>query len=145
MVCRAIVFALRCWDGSFCSFAWSDWRDTRVTVLITSNTTLLRVQEDAGDRAKQAARAGEGGGDGGNADDDGKAADTLVLLDTMLVSSYMQCSPPRHSALVRWCHRCDDLEALLVSCSAARSAMKYTSGLTALKYLTVQHFVCMHK
>lgn len=25
----------------------------------------------------------------------------MVLLDTYLVSSYMQCNPPRHSALVR--------------------------------------------
>lgn len=41
---------------------------------------------------------------------DGKAVDTLVLLDTMLVSSYMQCSPPRHSALVRPGH-CDEHES----------------------------------
>lgn len=48
-----------------------------------------------------------GDGDAGNAAGavgDGKAVDTLVLLDTMLVSSYMQCSPPRHSALVRSGH-----------------------------------------
>lgn len=55
-----------------------------------------------------------GGGDAGAAagsagDGDGKAGDTLVLLDTMLVSSYMQCSPPRHSALVRCCRRRDEV------------------------------------
>jgi len=57
---------------------------------------------------KQAAQAVGGGGEGGGsaASGDGRAGDTLVLLDTMLVSSYMQCSPPRHSALVRlgFCH-----------------------------------------
>ncbi|CAM9493888.1 unnamed protein product, partial [Scytosiphon promiscuus] len=64
------------------------------------------VEGDTGSRLKQGARAGEVGDDvgTGNADDDGKdgskAVDTLVLLDTMLLSSYMQCSPPRHSALV---------------------------------------------
>lgn len=30
-----------------------------------------------------------------------RAADRIILLDTMLVSAYMQCSPPRHTALVR--------------------------------------------
>ena len=42
---------------------------------------------------------GSSGGDG-HGDGDSRAADTWVLLDTMLLSSYMQCSPPRHSALV---------------------------------------------
>ncbi|CBJ28092.1 conserved unknown protein [Ectocarpus siliculosus] len=58
--------------------------------------------EDADGPAEASpAAGGEGdGGGSGNSDNDGKAGDTLVLLDTMLMSSYVQCSPPRHSALV---------------------------------------------
>ncbi|CAM9684429.1 unnamed protein product [Pylaiella littoralis] len=58
---------------------------------------------DAVGGSKGAAQGVGGDGDDGNAAasvGDGKAVGTLVLLDTMLVSSYMQCSPPRHSALV---------------------------------------------
>lgn len=68
-----------------------------------------------------------GGGDAGIVagtvgDGDGKAGDTLVLLDTMLVSSYMQCSPPRHSALVRCQHRqCHELASGTNVFSVARS------------------------
>eukprot|EP00752_Nemacystus_decipiens_P012161 g10780.t1 len=66
------------------------------------------AQDSEGDtvgRTKDATQVAAGSGDAGTAggaggDGDGKAGDMLVLLDTMLVSSYMQCSPPRHSALV---------------------------------------------
>lgn len=47
-------------------------------------------------------RKPEGDADGGGVGDRTRAADTLVLVDTMLVSAYMQCSPSRHSALVRF-------------------------------------------
>eukprot|EP00903_Cladosiphon_okamuranus_P017098 g15754.t1 len=65
------------------------------------------AQGSKGDVTQGGGGSGDGDGDaragttaGAAGDGDGKAGDTLVLLDTMLVSSYMQCSPPRHSALV---------------------------------------------
>lgn len=63
------------------------------TLLVLSRVDTGNVQGDAAGHAKVAA-PGSGSGDVV------RAADTLVLLDTMLVSSYMQCSPPRHSTLV---------------------------------------------
>lgn len=62
------------------------------------STPSVRAKGEQMERTK----AGNGGDTGTvSGGGDGTAAETLVLVDTMLVSSYSQCSPPRHSALVR--------------------------------------------
>ncbi|CAM9318128.1 unnamed protein product, partial [Laminaria digitata] len=58
------------------------------------------AEGDGLNQAKAAQGITIGGDTGKIVDGDSRANDTWVLLDTMLLSSYMQCSPPRHSALV---------------------------------------------